>query len=130
MITIDGGTGTILHNGTSINSGNVIQVQKVKVSTTSSISTDSEFNRPTVWRKQTEDMIIDGLKISKERNYLEPKISPTSGIIKSVSPSDGKIYVKDSWSFHEVDGLEQNQNDITIVSLGSTQHEYSPVFET
>ena len=84
------------------------------------ISTDSEFNRPTVWRKQTEDMVIDGLKISKERNYLEPKISPTSGIIKSVSPSDTKIYVKDTWSFHEVDGLEQNQNDITIVSLGST----------
>ena len=84
------------------------------------ISTDAEFDRPTVWRKQTEDMVIDGLKISKERNYLEPKISPISGIIKSVSPSDTKIYVKDSWSFHEIDGLESNQNDVTIVSLGST----------
>ena len=44
MITIDGGTGTILHNGTSINSGNVIQVQKVKVSSTSQITANSTFN--------------------------------------------------------------------------------------
>ena len=34
MITIDGGTGAILHNGTSINSGNIIQtVQTVKTDT-------------------------------------------------------------------------------------------------
>ena len=44
MITIDGGTGVILHNGTSINSGNVIQVQKVKVSSTSQITANSTFN--------------------------------------------------------------------------------------
>ena len=44
MITIDGGTGVILHNGTSINSGNVIQVQKVKVTSTSQITSNSTFN--------------------------------------------------------------------------------------
>ena len=44
MITIDGGTGEILHNGTSINSGNVIQVQKVKVSSTSQITANSTYN--------------------------------------------------------------------------------------
>ena len=32
-----------------------------------------------------KDLIIDGVSISKERNYLEPSISPTSGIIKSIS---------------------------------------------
>ena len=67
------------------------------------ISTDSTFLRPTVWRKQTQDLTIDGLRISKERNYLEPKILPTSGIIKSVSPTDTRIYIKDSWSFTVVD---------------------------
>ena len=57
------------------------------------ISTDADFNRPTIWRKQTKDLIIDGVSISKERNYLEPSISPITGIIKSISPTDGKIYV-------------------------------------
>ena len=79
------------------------------------ISTDANFLRPTMWRKQTEDMTIDGLRISKERNYLEPKILPTSGIIKSVSSSDTKVYIKDSWSFSVVDGVEAKLNNISIV---------------
>ena len=79
------------------------------------ISTDANFKRPTMWRKQTEDLTIDGLKISKERNYLEPKITPSSGIIKSISPSDTKIYIKDSWLFSNIDGLGENLNNINIV---------------
>ena len=79
------------------------------------ISTDTTFERPTMWRKQTQDLTIDGLRISKERNYLEPKILPTSGIIKSVSPSDSKIYIKDAWSFQVVDGVEATLNNISIV---------------
>ena len=35
------------------------------------ISTDTTFNRPVMWRKQTDDLIIDGVSISKERNYLK-----------------------------------------------------------
>jgi len=84
------------------------------------ISTDADFNRPTIWRKQTKDLIIDGVSISKERNYLEPSISPITGIIKSISPTDGKIYVRDSWLFKQVDNLGQTQNDINIVGLGTT----------
>ena len=84
------------------------------------ISTDADFTRPVVWKKQLNDLIIDGVSISKERNYLEPQIFPTSGIIKSISPNDNKIYIKDSWLFQQVDNLGQTQNDVTIVSLGST----------
>ena len=47
-----------------------------------------------MWRKQTDDLIIDGVSISKERNYLEPQIQPTTGIIKSISPTDGKFMLK------------------------------------
>tara|TARA_S200000501_G_scaffold377668_1_gene436867 strand:+ start:1825 stop:12261 length:10437 start_codon:yes stop_codon:yes gene_type:complete len=79
------------------------------------ISTDTTFLRPTMWRKQTEDLTIDGLRISKERNYLEPKILPTSGIIKSVSSSDTKVYIKDSWAFSVVDGVEAKLNNVSIV---------------
>ena len=84
------------------------------------ISTDSNFNRPTMWRKQTNDMVIDGVKISKERNYLEPQILPTTGIIKSINPTDTKIYVKDSWLFENIDNLTGTQNIINIVGLGTT----------
>ena len=73
-----------------------------------------------MWRKQTQDLIIDGVSISKERNYLEPQIFPSSGIIKSISPADSKIYIKDSWLFKRVDNLGQTQNDINIVGLGTT----------
>ena len=84
------------------------------------ISTDTNFIRPTMWRKQTSDLIIDGVRISKERNYLEPQIQPTSGIIKSITPSDEKIYVKNSWFFKTVDDLDVTKNDITIVDSGTT----------
>ena len=83
------------------------------------ISTNTTFLRPTVWRKQTQDLTIDGLRISKERNYLEPKILPTSGIIKSISPSDTRIYIKDSWAFSVVDGVQGNLNNINIVGIES-----------
>ena len=72
-----------------------------------------------MWKKQLQDLIIDGVSISKERNYLEPQILPTTGIIKSISPNDGKIYVKDSWLFKQVDNLGQTQNDINIVGMGT-----------
>ena len=84
------------------------------------ISTDAAFRRPTMWRKQTKDLIIDGEHISKERNYLTAKITPTTGIIKSISPSDGRIYVKDAWSFEKIDAIDQTLNDISIVGMGST----------
>ena len=84
------------------------------------ISTDTDFKRPTMWRKQINDLIIDGENISKERNYLAAQILPTTGIIKSVSPSDGRIYVKDAWSFKQIDGLDQTLNDISIVGMGTT----------
>ena len=84
------------------------------------ISTDPDFSRPVMWRKQTTDVVIDGQSISKERNSLEPQILPTTGIIKSISSSDTKICVKDTWLFQQVDNLGQTQNDISIVGLGTT----------
>ena len=84
------------------------------------ISTDENFIRPVVWRKQVDDLIVDGVMMSKERNYLEPQIFPTSGIIKSISSNDGKIYIKDSWMFKKVDDLGDSFQDVTIVGLGET----------
>ena len=100
----------------------LIAADTVETTTYASVGivTDSNFTRPTMWRKQTEDTIIDGIRISKERNYLEPQIYPTSGIIKSVSPTDSKIYIKDSWLFEEIDNVSGTKNSINIIGSGST----------
>ena len=100
----------------------LIAADTVETTTYASVGivTDSNFTRPTMWRKQTEDTIIDGIRISKERNYLEPQIYPTSGIIKSVSPTDSKIYIKDSWLFGEIDNVSGTKNSINIIGSGST----------
>ncbi len=84
------------------------------------VTNSFDVSRPIMWRKQTNDLIIDGRPISKERNYLEPQIQPISGIIKSISPNDTKIYIKDSYLFNKIDNLPQTQNDIRIVGLGTT----------
>ena len=44
MITIDGGTGVILHNGTSINSGNVIQRQYKQITSTNDLASSGAFH--------------------------------------------------------------------------------------
>lgn len=85
------------------------------------IITDKSFLRPIVWSKQKSDIIIDGEKISKERNYLEPIINPTTNIIVSLSSTDTKMYVKNTFPFfNTIDDLSQTLNDIIIVGIGTT----------
>ena len=84
------------------------------------IVTDTAFTRPTIWTKQTSDLIIDGEKVSKERDYLEPQIYPNTNIIASVGSTDTKMYVKDPYLFSRIDDLGQTLNDIIIVGLGTT----------
>jgi len=85
------------------------------------IVTDSTFLRPIVWTKQSSDLIIDGIKISKQRDYLEPQIYPSTNIIASVASTDSKIYVKNTYPlFNNLDDLSQTLNDIIIVGLGTT----------
>ena len=85
------------------------------------IVTDSTFLRPVVWSKQSSDLVIDGQKISKQRNYLEPQIYPSTNIIASVASTDSKIYVKNTYPlFNNLDNLSETLNDIIIVGLGTT----------
>ena len=84
------------------------------------IVTDGNFIRPTMWRKQTSDLIVNGLPISKQRDYLEPKIFPNTNIIVGVAATDTKIYVKDAWSFTRTDDVSNILSDILIVGVGTT----------
>ena len=84
------------------------------------ISTDGNFLRPTMWRKQTSDLIINGLPVSKQRDYLEPKIFPNTNIIVGLAATHSKIYVKDGWSFSRIDDIGGILDDIVIVGVGTT----------
>ena len=84
------------------------------------IVTDTSFERPVEWTKQTSDIIVDGAVISKERNYLEPQYYPSTNIIHPFTETDTSIFVEDVWSFSKVDDLGQTLNDIRVVGLGTT----------
>jgi len=96
------------------------------------ISTDDSFLRPVEWTKQTTDVIIDGLKISKARNSLEPLYFPTTNVIQPVGPTDTVIYAEDVWAFSKIDDLGQSINNVRIVGLGTTavvEKIVSPTYE-
>ena len=95
MITIDGGTGAILHNGTSINSGNIIQtVQTVKTDTANTNS--GTFAD------------ISGLSVS---------ITPTSATSKILYT--GRLYIASSGS-EAVFRLRRGSSDIMTGTLDDT----------
>jgi len=85
------------------------------------IVTDNTIKRPVDWRKQTEDVVIDGAKINKSRNYLLSQYFPSTNIIQSVSATDTKIYVQNTYpAFQKIDDQGQTRNNIRIVGLGTT----------
>ena len=79
------------------------------------IKTDNSFLRPVEWTKQTSDLIIDGLRISKSRNSYSSRYFPTTQVIQPVAPTDSSIYVESTWAFDEVDNRVQSLNDVIIV---------------
>ena len=66
------------------------------------------MSRPVDWCRQTEDMIIDGQIIGKDRELYEPFIIPFAYIIKSVGLGSTAIYVDNARPFFD----SQNENDL------------------
>lgn len=59
------------------------------------IITDSSIQRSLYWSKQTEDLFIDGLEVTKDRPLYEPKIYPVTNIIQNVGTAlSTSIYVE------------------------------------
>jgi len=87
------------------------------------LSQDETFARPVVWCRQTEDKIINGQEVGKDRILYEPLITPTSNLIENVSISSTQIWVEsvktffDSYDEYLHDGTSEiPQNKITIIS--------------
>ena len=81
------------------------------------ISTDPDDLRCVNWTKQTSDKIINGQVISKSRDYLEPKISPTTRLIKDVEPGDTAFYTQGGYpDFRILDETTEDDNNVRILN--------------
>jgi hypothetical protein len=80
------------------------------------ISTNPEFVRPVTWTKQTSDLIIDGNIISKNRDYLEPRINPTTRLIKNFVPGDTVLYTQGGYpDFRILDETAEPETNIKVL---------------
>jgi hypothetical protein len=86
------------------------------------ITLNENLKRPINWCKQTEDVIIDGKSVTKDRTINEPLIYPSSNIIKSVGVGSTVIYVESVKTFFD-NQTENTSNlyvsDIEILSQDS-----------
>ena len=74
---------------------------------------DDERYKPLYWTKQKSDVRIDGLKIYKSRDSIEPMVFPVAKIIKSFKTSDNQIFVDDARFFN----YEEEQSEIVITNI-------------
>jgi hypothetical protein len=79
--------------------------------------------RPLTWCRQTEDIIVNGSYVGKDRTIYEPYVQPSTNIIQNVSTASTEIFVESVKSFFDSereyvhDGTtEKPQNKILIIS--------------
>ena len=57
------------------------------------LTDDQELERPITWCRQTEDKIINGREVSKDRELYEPVINPIANVISPIGIGTTVIYV-------------------------------------
>lgn len=90
------------------------------------ISQDQTLYRPTFWRKQTEDKLIDFTVISKNRVTYEPSIYPSSYIINPVGVNTTIVYVDNIRPFfnspkESSSGNLDFQNEVILLSQDAVE---------
>jgi hypothetical protein len=83
------------------------------------INPDETYVRPLSWTRQTEDIILDGEEIGKDRELYEANIFPTTVAIKDFTASSTEIFVDNVRTFFDHDReytavLEGDQDDIFV----------------
>ena len=78
MITIDGGTGVILHNGTNIQSGNVVQTLQTTKTDTDSTNSQTEADLMTLAitpsSSSSKIMLFVDLKFGSSSQSTDPQL--------------------------------------------------------
>ena len=82
---------------------------------------DENLLRPVVWCKQTEDKIIDGKEVGKDRELYEPNINPFAYVIETVGIGNTVIFVDNIRPFFNPQNENKDndfsfQNSITLIS--------------
>ena len=84
------------------------------------ISVDTTLLRPVTLCRQTEDKIINGQRVGKDREIYEALIQPTTNIIQNVGVSSAEIFVESVKTFFdnssEYTSSEQQPKRIIITS--------------
>jgi len=83
---------------TQINSTDIIQTNAYYKP---GLTQDSTLLRPLIWCRQTEDKIINGVGVGKDRISYEPLIQPTTNIIQNVGISSDEIFVESVKTFFD-----------------------------
>ena len=90
------------------------------------VSENDNLLRPLTWCRQTDDLVINGKQIGKDRVIYEPYIQPITNIIQNVGTSSSVIFVESVKAFFDSekeyihDGTtEKPQNKILIISQDS-----------
>ena len=87
------------------------------------VTQDQNLLRPLIWCRQTDDLIVNGQQVGKDRIIYEPYIQPISNIIQNIGIATNAIFVESVKSFFDSekeyvhDGTtEIPQNKIVIIS--------------
>lgn len=87
------------------------------------VTADEDLLRPVTWCRQTEDLVVNGFYVGKDRIIYEPYIQPVSNIIQNVSIASTEVFVESVKAFFDSEreyihnGIsEKPQNKIIIVS--------------
>ena len=83
------------------------------------INPDQTYVRPLSWTRQTEDIILNGEEIGKDRELYEANIFPTAQAIKDFTSDSTEIFVDNVRTFFDHDReytsiLANKQNDILV----------------
>ena len=81
------------------------------------------LERPVIWCKQTEDRIIDGQRVAKDRPQYKANIFPTTNVIQTVGVGSTTIYIENIQPLfnqqHESSVSLLFQKDILLISQDS-----------
>ena len=84
------------------------------------ITTNQNLQRSIEWCRQTEDKIIDGQEVAKDRILYEALIYPSTNLIKSVGITSTVLFVESVKTFFDSKNeFNQKNNKIIIISQDS-----------
>jgi hypothetical protein len=83
---------------TQINSTDIVQTN---LYFNPGLTQDETYLRPLIWCRQTEDKIINGIEVGKDRIWYEPSIQPTTNLIQNVGINTDTFFVESVKTFFD-----------------------------